>query len=143
MLSIEQIADYFGVCKATFYKAMSDNPQIGIRYKKGKAKAIGSIGQGLMKQARDGNTSAMMFYLKCQAGWKENQKMKAGTVTIPKELEIKDLPKIGSEIFRAITNGEILPEQGKMLMDMLKQQGESLERNDMEERLRKLEAEKG
>ena len=75
VLSIEQIADYFGICKATFYKIMERQPEVGIRYKKGKAKAIGSVAQGLLQQARDGNTTAAMFYLKTQAGWRETQQI--------------------------------------------------------------------
>lgn len=75
VLSIEQIADYFGISKATFYKIMERQPEVGIRYKKGKAKAIGSVAQGLLQQARDGNTTAAMFYLKTQAGWREMQQI--------------------------------------------------------------------
>jgi len=75
VLSIEQIADYFGISKATFYKIMERQPEVGIRYKKGKAKAIGSVAQGLLQQARDGNTTAAMFYLKTQAGWRETQQI--------------------------------------------------------------------
>ena len=71
VLSIEQIADYFGMSKVTFYAIMERQPVVLERYKKGKAKAIGSVAQGLLKQAREGNTSAAMFYLKTQAGWRE------------------------------------------------------------------------
>ncbi len=73
VLSIEQIADYFGIGKTTFYEIMQRQPEVSERYKKGKAKAIGSVAQGLLQQARDGNTTAAMFYLKTQAGWKETQ----------------------------------------------------------------------
>lgn len=75
VLSIEQIADYFGICKVTFYKIMERQPEVGVRYKKGKAKAIGLVAQGLLQQARDGNTTAAMFYLKTQAGWRETQQV--------------------------------------------------------------------
>jgi len=73
VLSIEQIADYFGISKTTFYAIMERQPEVNERYKKGKAKAIGSVAQGLLQQARDGNTTAAMFYLKTQAGWRETQ----------------------------------------------------------------------
>lgn len=75
VLSIEQIADYFGVGKTTFYAIMERQPEVSERYKKGKAKAIGSVAQGLLQQARDGNTTAAMFYLKTQAGWRETQQI--------------------------------------------------------------------
>lgn len=75
VLSIEQIADYFGIGKTTFYAIMDRQPEVSERYKKGKAKAIGSVAQGLLQQARDGNTTAAMFYLKTQAGWRETQQI--------------------------------------------------------------------
>ena len=71
VLSIEQISDYFGFQKTTFYRICERQPEVMLRYKKGKARAIGSIAQGLLKQAREGNTVAAMFYLKTQAGWRE------------------------------------------------------------------------
>lgn len=73
VLSVEQIADYFGVGKTTFYAIMERQPEVSERYKKGKAKAIGSVAQGLLQQARSGNITAAMFYLKTQAGWRETQ----------------------------------------------------------------------
>ena len=75
VLSIEQIADYFGMSKVTFYAIMERQPEVSERYKKGKAKAIGSVANGLLKQAREGNTSASMFYLKTQAGWRETNQV--------------------------------------------------------------------
>ncbi len=75
VLSIEQIADYFGIGKTTFYAIMERQPEVNERYKKGKAKAIGSVAQGLLQQAKSGNTTAAMFYLKTQAGWRETQNM--------------------------------------------------------------------
>ena len=75
VLSIEQIADYFGIAKSTFYSIMERQPEVSLRYKRGKAKAIGSVSQGLLKKAREGDNSAMIFYLKTQAGWKETQQV--------------------------------------------------------------------
>lgn len=77
VLSIEQIADYFGIAKSTFYSIMERQPEVSIRYKKGKAKAIGSVSQGLLKKAMSGDVASTIFYLKTQAGWKETQKVEA------------------------------------------------------------------
>ena len=71
VLSIEQIADYFGIAKTTFYAIMERQPDVSLRYKRGKAKAIGSVSQGLLKKAREGDNAAAIFYLKTQAGWRE------------------------------------------------------------------------
>ena len=73
VLSSEQIADYFGICRATFYEIMKNNPEVSGRYKKGRAKAIGSVAKSLLTKAQSGDTPSMIFYLKTQAGWKETQ----------------------------------------------------------------------
>ena len=70
-LSAEQIADYLGVSRTTFYAMMDRDDDISERYKRGRAKAVGSVAQGLLKEARNGNLGAMIFYLKTQAGWRE------------------------------------------------------------------------
>lgn len=74
-LSIEQIANYFGISKTTFYELMERQPEISERYKKGKAKAIGRIAKTLIEQACDGNITAAIFYLKTQAGWHESNQL--------------------------------------------------------------------
>ena len=71
VLSLEQLADYFGISRVTFYAIMERQPDVSLHYKRGKAKAIGLVSQGLLKKAREGDNAAMMFYLKTQAGWKE------------------------------------------------------------------------
>lgn len=70
-LSLEQVAGYFGMSKVTFYAIMERQPEVGLRYKKGKANAINMVAKGLIMQALEGNTAASCFYLKTQAGWKE------------------------------------------------------------------------
>lgn len=71
LLSIEQVADYFGMSKVTFYEIMEREPEVSERYKRGKARAIGAVAKGLLTQAREGNMTAAIFYLKTQAHWKE------------------------------------------------------------------------
>lgn len=71
VLSTEQIADYFGIGRRTFYAMMARDEEIAARYKKGKSRAIGAIAQGLIAKARGGDTASMIFYLKTQAGWRE------------------------------------------------------------------------
>lgn len=71
VLNQEQIADYFGITRVTFNEIMVRQPDVSIHYKRGKAKAIGSIGGNLIGQAKAGNVSAAIFYLKTQAGWSE------------------------------------------------------------------------
>lgn len=73
-LSQEQIADYFGIARNTFSSMMGRDPDISERYKRGKAKAIGSVAQGLLQKARNGDTTSAIFYLKTQAGWRETDR---------------------------------------------------------------------
>jgi IS30 family transposase len=72
-LSQDQIADYLGIARNTFSAIMDRNEDVFARYKKGKAKAIETMAKGLIQQGIEGNTTAQIFYLKTQAGWKETQ----------------------------------------------------------------------
>ncbi len=75
VLTAEQVADYFGIARRTFYDMMKRDDEIAARYKKGKAKAIGVIAQGLINKARGGDTTSMIFFLKTQAGWRETSQI--------------------------------------------------------------------
>ncbi len=70
-LTLEQIADYFCIGRTTFHRIMERQEEVSERYKKGRANAVGSIAKSLIQQARDGNLSAQIFYLKTQGGWRE------------------------------------------------------------------------
>ena len=72
-LSKQQIADYLGISRPTFDAIIERDEVVSLHYKKGKAKAIANVSQGLVKQAIEGNMTAAIFYLKTQAGWKETQ----------------------------------------------------------------------
>lgn len=72
-LTLEQVADYFGIGRTTFHSIMERQPEVSERYKKGRMKAVVSVGKSLIDQAREGNTTAIIFYLKTQGGWKETQ----------------------------------------------------------------------
>jgi len=87
VLSIEQIADYLGISKVTFYEIMKRDIQVSERYKKGKAIAIKNVGGGLLEKAINGDTSSAIFYLKTQAGWRETV---ANEHTFPEPRKLKD-----------------------------------------------------
>lgn len=71
-LTMQQIAEYFGVNRNTFAKIMERQPEVNEHYKKGKSKVIADISSKLVAKARGGDTAAQMFYLKTQARWKES-----------------------------------------------------------------------
>lgn len=70
-LTVEQIADYFGISHNTFTRVRERQPEVLEAYKRGRSKAIANVSSNLIIQAQNGNTTAAMFYLKTQAGWKE------------------------------------------------------------------------
>ncbi len=73
VLSKQQIADYLGVGRTTFYEIEQRQPEVSEHYNRGKSKAIGSVAHGLLQKAQSGDTQSAIFYLKTQAGWKEKQ----------------------------------------------------------------------
>lgn len=75
-LTTEQVADYLGIGRTTFYEVMKRDSDVSERYKRGRAKAVSSIAQkSIIQQALDGNVTAGIFYLKTQAGWKETERV--------------------------------------------------------------------
>jgi len=91
VLNQTQLADYLGVSHTTFIEICKRQESVSLAYKKGRARAIGKIGQTLLKQALDGNTSAMMFYLKTQAGWRET------TVHLNENIDVKEFSEMYGE----------------------------------------------
>ncbi len=71
VLSKGQLADYFGISETTFREVEKRQPEVSVAYQKGRGKAIASVAGNLVNQAQNGNTTAAIFYLKTQAGWKE------------------------------------------------------------------------
>jgi len=71
VLSQDQIADYFGICRKTFYEMLKRDDELSTRYARGRAKCIGNVANSLILQAMSGNMNAATFYLKTQAGWRE------------------------------------------------------------------------
>lgn len=92
VLTTEQIADYFGIGRTTFYQIMDRQDDVSVRYKRGRAKAIGSVSQGLLKKAMAGDNAAAIFYLKTQAGWKEKTEIdhtsSDGSMSAPTRIEL-------------------------------------------------------
>ncbi len=86
VLSKGQMADYFGISETTLREIEDRQPEVSDAYKRGRAKAIGNVAKNLISQAQAGNISAAIFYLKTQAGWKEDKQ------------EERDLPPININV---------------------------------------------
>ena len=69
--TIEQIAHVVGIGKTTFHKALNEIPEIVNALKEGRSTAAVLIAGKLYESAKSGNTTAQIFYLKAQAGWKD------------------------------------------------------------------------
>lgn len=93
VLTAEQVADYFGIARRTFYSMMQRDEEIAARYKRGKARAIGVIAQGLINKARSGDTTSMIFFLKTQAGWRETTQV----ATVEPDVEPLELSSLSDE----------------------------------------------
>lgn len=75
LLNQDQIADYFGISRRTFSAICNRDEEVLSRYKRGKAKAIAHVANGLLQKARAGDTTSAIFYLKTQAGWRETTRI--------------------------------------------------------------------
>lgn len=72
-LTLEQIADYFGISDKTLRNRIADDPAVSTAYKKGRQRVIAEIAQNVVNKAREGDNACMFFFLKTQAGWRETQ----------------------------------------------------------------------
>lgn len=63
----EQIAEVIGIDADTLKKHFAEVLRTA------KAKALGRVASGLYQQAFDGNTTAAIFIMKTQGGWKETE----------------------------------------------------------------------
>jgi hypothetical protein len=72
-LTLEQIADHLGICRKTLLNKRNEHPEIEASYRKGKARAIAFTSKSLMKNIAAGKEASIIFFLKTQAGWKENK----------------------------------------------------------------------
>lgn len=75
VLTAQQMADYFGLGRTTFFALLERDADVAERYKRGKARAVGAVAQSLVAKARAGNVTAMIFYLKTQGGWRETSQI--------------------------------------------------------------------
>lgn len=86
-LTIERLANAFEMSKPTLLRIFKENPEIALRYKKSKSKVSNNIAKSLIQKAINGDTTAMMFYLKTRDRWRQN----AVKIKIDPENSIKDI----------------------------------------------------
>jgi hypothetical protein len=74
-MTIEQIADYFGISERTFYEIKNRDSGVSGAYKKGKATGIKKATNLLWELMEERNITAIIFYLKTRGGWSEKQQV--------------------------------------------------------------------
>lgn len=72
-LNQRQICDALGISEDTFTRRKKDSADFAESFKKGKAQSIAYVAGKLQKKIEDGDLAAIIFWLKCQAGWSEKQ----------------------------------------------------------------------
>lgn len=81
-LDLVQIANVLGINRSTLCKKKAQFEELEDAIKRGRDKGIAAISNALFQKAKKGDTTSMIFFLKCRAGWREQ------------EAEQKDIPPI-------------------------------------------------
>lgn len=63
-LTIKEIADCIGVARSTIYEHKKKNPDISDAIKRGRSKGLETVTNALFENAKTGNVTAQIFYLK-------------------------------------------------------------------------------
>lgn len=100
-LTYEQIAISLGINTSTLYRHRQRLPELHDAIKRGRDRGIATVANKLFEAAMSGNITAIIFYLKTQAGWKEGQIIEqrivderdvARTMTTEELLKVAGLP---------------------------------------------------
>ncbi len=112
-LTMVQIANVLGIGETTLYEKQQEYSEFSEAIKRGKNKGIATITNALFNKAREGDNTAMIFYLKNQAGWQDRVEKE----TIVEHKHILDLTRINTNdlnvIERALESALIEPSESR------------------------------
>ena len=89
-LSRDQIAWSLGIHPATLYKKKAQNTELSDAIKRGESSGLEEISNSLYKNAKKGNVTAQIFYLKCRSPneWNDRAHEAAEDKPPPQRVEI-------------------------------------------------------
>lgn len=70
-LSHGQIADALGIGVRTLETRKAESAEFAEAIKRGRAKGVAVVTNKLFEQCKEGNTTAIIFFLKARAGWSD------------------------------------------------------------------------
>ncbi|QDP67039.1 MAG: hypothetical protein Unbinned4497contig1000_13 [Prokaryotic dsDNA virus sp.] len=72
--TVEQVSDFMGISRTTFYRMCERDERVMEHYKKGKANRFDVVADKLMDKINEGDLTAIIFFMKTQMGWKETNR---------------------------------------------------------------------
>lgn len=97
VINQEQIADYFGFSERTFRNIQERQPEVFAAYRRGRAKAVVSVGGKLLQRARQGCFRSMKLYLNTQGGWRENVDVTSAGRQLPTSITVTPPPQADTQ----------------------------------------------
>lgn len=93
-LNMQEISLALGISNRTLYYRMEKDQELVDAIARGQAKGIAKVTNELFKLTQQGNVTAIIFYLKCRAGWRETQVIENtgldGSPLFPTKIKIVD-----------------------------------------------------
>lgn len=70
-VTVIQIASFFNMTEKSFYRKAEKDPEILLALNRGRSKGIVSVSAKLYEKIQEGDTKAIMFYLRARGGWND------------------------------------------------------------------------
>lgn len=105
-LSIDQMADYFQINRMTFHRMMGRDKKLATAVTNGKATILAEMAGILVQKAREGNVAALIFYLRTQGKFTEDNSQNMLPETPKTNYIIKTTdPNEAARIYQQIMTG--------------------------------------
>ena len=113
--TLDEIADYFGICRETFRQMRIRDELISSHYKKGLVKSKGMVGNKIFKKAVvQDDLMAMMYWMNHRGGWLKEAKdgdntdnfVRSITVNVKQNENLEQLEQLESKKQRMASSKE-------------------------------------